>query len=445
MGTEFDSFDDFMGHRGANVGGGRRLKGWKEKGKLDAWLHTKRLPVGVWRHSFPKIIITEDKESHDPVTLIFPVSLVCHEDESVLREMYKRTPDDEREVPPEKCAFCKLIEHVRKKVRDDEMRWTDPVFEFKGATNPKQNIILHAGGLYNAFGNRKMSPEDKKDLKKHGIYLTEAWKENAMPKLSYVFPIVDNDNVAGGVQITVESDLLKQKVVGIIAKERESEGVEDGDPTKNPYCIRLVYRENEEDFKEKYDALRMRKIGITDEIKRLVTGTPPDLTDFITPFNPATLRSLMEKHAVVDWSDEEWDEVFDGVEAKEEVDADDEDASDDEKSPPKKKSSASTSKKKPAEDDENASDDDDEDEEKAPKRTGSKNKDKKADAEDAPRKRRQRVEEKEESPKKESKKEKEEEWDDPCDQCKAPMKKGATECTKCGAKYADDTGTKPPF
>jgi len=405
--TEFEAFDDFLNHSGPKMRGGSRLKSWHDASKLDAWLHTKRLPVGVWRHSFPQVIIQEDKDTRKITKLIYSLPIVCHEDESVLKEMYERTPSGERKVPPVRCPVCKLIEYVRSQVAAGTMSWIDELFRFEGASDPKHNTIIRAGGLYGAFGSRKLTDDEKKEMKSVGIYPQTAWKFNCMPKLSYVFPIVDNNNIAGGVQITTEPDLLKKKVVATIIKEKESNGAEEGDPTINPYCIRFVYREEAEDLKDKYDALRINKIQLTEEVKRLITSDAPDLSQYLDPFNAATMRSRMEKH-LTDGVELPFDTLFSGVQAKDE-DEEDEDASE--------------------------SKEEEKEEKPAPKKTTVK----KAAAAKAANENGAKPE----GPKKAGRRPvaPPEDMGDPCDACKAPMKKGQLECGKCGAKYADDDGT----
>lgn len=401
MATEFDDFDQFRNHKGGGSGGGgRRLKGWKEKGKLDAWLHTKRLPVGVWRHSFPQLIVKEDRDTRVVTNLIFPVSLVCHEDESVLKEQYSRTPDDEREVPPVTCPMCKMIEHVRGMVERGDLKWTDPLFEFKGAVDSRQNTVIRAGGLFNAFGSKKLSDAQKSDMKKHGVYGSEAWKQNAMAKLSYVFPIVDNNDISAGVQVTTESALLKEKVVSVINKEMESDGTEDGNPVIRPYCIRFVYREDATDFKEKYDALPLRKVSLTEEIGRLIRAEPPDLAMFTDPFNASTLRSNVERHALVDLP---WDDFFGDVQPEESEPPPESDHDLLPKNRESEQRPAAKTEAKP----------------KAEPKTGSRKRT------PAPPK---------------------DEMGDPCDDCGAPMGKRDSVCKKCGAKYEVDASTSEiPF
>jgi hypothetical protein len=345
------------------------------------------------------VIVKEDRDTRDVTRLIFPISMVCHEDETVLKEQYSRTPDDAREYPPERCPLCKMIEHVRELVLRGELRWTDPIFEFKGATDARQNLTLRAGGIYNAFGSRKLTDAEKSDMKKHGIFGSEAWKQNAMAKLSYVFPLVDNNDVAAGVQVTTESALLKDRVVSVINKEMESDGSEDGNPTIRPYCIRFVYREDAKDFKEKYDALPLRKVALTAEIERLIRAEPPDLSMFTDPFNAGSLRASLEKHALVELP---WDDFFANVKV-ESPEADPE-FIDQEPEPDSEKPRARIKAEPPAA------------ESSKPARS--------------------RV--KADPPK--------EEMGDPCDDCGAPMGKRDSVCKKCGAKYeVDAADAKAPF
>lgn len=442
MSTEFNSFDEWAGHRGSDRRQSNYLSGWKKKGHLNAWLHTKRLPVGVWRHNFP-IKITKENDDGETEVMIFGRSFVCHENEVTLKKQYDRDNDGNRTHPPTKCAFCKLVEWIYQEVCEGRIDWTDKVFEVKGADKREQDTVIHAGGIYNGFRSNNLSKEEKSDLKKHGIYPSKAWRESGMAKLAYVFPVVDNDNVAGGVQVIVESELLKKKVIMAINQEREMHGAEEGDPTKNPYVIRFVHREGDDvDLNDRYGAAVNSKIKLTDEIERLINSEPPDLSEFTTPFKPSILLGLMKSAAKIDFP---WKEIFGDVEAEEEEygddddDDDDEDASDEPESEKPKKKSSSKSKKDDDEDEDDEDDEEPESEKPAPKKTSSKKADK-SDAKPEKKGGRKSVAEK--------KKEKKVEYDDPCEKCGAKMLKGALECTECGEKYEatdDDEGDEVPF
>lgn len=300
-----NSLDAFLKHK-PNMGGSKFLKGWTEKGKLYAWLHTLQLPIGLWRHQMPMLVIKEDKQTRKIERHVWSQSWNCHEDEDVLKQLNARWPTSAGKTPsdkspePTRCPFCRFIDWIYDEVRAGRLSWVDPVLRVEGADNPKENVIVHAGGFYNGFAdyNGRLTDEQKDEMKKAGIYVSEAWKENGKAKLSYVFTIVDNDNIQDGVQVTTETQGLGDKVKGVINDRLESAGVEKGNPQTNPYCIEFTYDEKGK-FDEKYHARYIEKIGMTPEIERLIRSDPPDLSNAVAPFNMQTFRAQLERCLVV--------------------------------------------------------------------------------------------------------------------------------------------------
>lgn len=286
---------------------------------VDTLLHRKCGIVAVWRHQFPRVVTFEDRRTKEQVQKVWSSNLVCWEDESVLKKQYKRNDDGTRMLAPEKCGACRFVEHIRVLVDNGELAWTDPVLEFNG-DDPKEDVTIHAGGLYNAFA-QDLSQAELSDLKEHGISPLHAWKENAMAKMNYVFRVVDLSNVTAGTQIAIEPASLGDKVKGVIRDAIESDG-DHGHPIKNPYVIRWKYDPAKNiEFNKKYAALAMRKLPIPDDALEIVTESDaPDISNLTDRFNARTVRSQLEQHCKIDGVP--WDDLF-GPAVREEEATDD--------------------------------------------------------------------------------------------------------------------------
>lgn len=310
--SEFNSVEDFLNHRGSESSGAKRLKGWaKDPGFLNFWLHTKVLPTSIWYHRIPELVVRPDKnDSSRTLRNIWPRQHACWEDESILKKQRFRTADGTREHPPKKCGLCRLSEAVREMIKDGVIKDTDVLFEFKGADKAEENTLLHAGGFANVW-RRDMDEDEKKRLGDHGIYMKNSWKENGLSKLSYIFVGVNQDDVASGVQIAVQTQDVGDKVKRCINNEIASNDGDKGNPFINPYCVRLIYKPDEKEFGKRYDALRINKYPMTQEIERLIRGERPNLSRYTDKFNQKTIWSMMEQHATEIGKKLPWAKIFD--------------------------------------------------------------------------------------------------------------------------------------
>jgi hypothetical protein len=306
----------FLKHKfgGSGFGGGY-LKSWKKRqgnggvwegeGKLNVVLHRKLEPCPLIQHGMPIVRIKE--ENGKPIRHVWGGQYVCHEDASTI-ENRKRDQSGQRIAPFTKCGICRMIEWFRQQVAAGRISWTATAFRFTGDIESETQII-HVGGLYNAFGDRDLDVEKKAEMKAAGIFAKTAWRENAMAKENCVFCVVDIANVKSGVQTATETRLLGERVQDVINESIESDGVEDGDPFEgNPYVIQWQHRPEEEEFQKKYNAIRVRKIKITEEVLALVSGEAPDLTEYCAPFDPRTVRAILEKACCI--KGVPWDELF---------------------------------------------------------------------------------------------------------------------------------------
>ena len=327
--NRFGSMSAFAGHRaGGSGGGGDFLKKWKDTGHYDAWMHTRVLPIALWRHGMPAIVVIEDKTTHRKIAHVWSKNLVCHETEDVLDGQYFTDRDTgARKHPPKRCGVCKLVEWARqecflfeeyreenlvaikekkfKKVRGID--FTTPLFKFEG-DDPKETQVIHMGGICNLFKPDKLNDDQKQALKDAGISPKFAWKENGYAKCQYAMCVVSNDHPEDGVKIAVEASSLGDAVKGVINKVIESE---ERNIDQDPYVIRWKFFKDAP-MSEMYDALPMPKIQLTPRIKKLITGDAPEeaLEKLMEPFNQQTVRAMLEAHCLLAEGVVPWDDLF---------------------------------------------------------------------------------------------------------------------------------------
>lgn len=400
MTKQMNTIDDFLKDRtNAGGGGGKYLK-WREKdaeSKVRVWLHCEAPIYKVWRHGgIPRIVTLTDRETDEQVTKLWPGFHVCHEGEEVLDKQYKRDrATGERVAYPKRCPLCRLAETVREMVDAGQLSWTAPVFKFEtddpNAKTPR--IVLHAGGLYNAFGRKDLDEGELREMKRAGISQQTAWGENIQAKAGYLFLVVNNEAPEDGVQIAFEGGALGDAVRDVLDDARESLGREAGDPRLHPFALMWKHMPKEKIFSNKYRALRLEKLDPTEDVLELLRGPAPDVSRDIKPFNVHEMRGVLEKHALVKLP---WDEIFDVPAAKEKP-RDDEEGEE----RPRGRGNGAQARREPKEGGE---------ERPPPKR------------EDAPAQRRR-------APVKPQAEIVE------CDACGKPMPEDAAECPHCGEKY----------
>ncbi len=307
-----NSIDDFLNHKSGSGGGGSYLKRWKKDGEIVVWLHTGFIPTAVWQHPFPKPVVTEDKDTGEARRNVWGGAYTCHEGEDVLKKQFFHNNDGSREVAPRACGFCRTIEWFRLMVGSGKLHWCKPIFRFE-ATDPRDTRVVHAGGIFGAFGDRKMTEAQKAELAKYGISPKVAWNESAMAKGNYLFVVVNDADPGSGVQKTTETGLLGDKVKEVIrvAMSPDSLGPEKGDPMRSPYPLRWIYMEKEILPQKKYAARRVENKQLTPQIAKLIRGPMPEVGDVLDPFDPATLRAVLEQHCLI--KGVPWDKIFEGA------------------------------------------------------------------------------------------------------------------------------------
>ncbi len=322
------SVDEFLGHSTRGGGSLDFLENWKKQRtppQIDTFLHPGARIIAVWQHPWPRMVEKEDDDGNKTVE-VWSGSFNSHEPEKINKQQYKREPrgTGPRVVEPTICPMSLMIEAIHEAVREGDIDWCDEVFRFEG-TDPDKAKVLHAGGLYNAFGSKAVDKSKKlqAEMKAAGISRKFAWQENMMAKCNYIFVIVDVDNPALGAQVTTETTLLGDKVKGVIGdkiismKCKADPMGREGNPAVNPYCIRWVHNPSKDvEFSLKYKAIIMEKIEVDDEIQAVFDADAPDISHLAKKGNLKKLRDSMEAAYVGPESVLDFDKIFEAAEAQ---------------------------------------------------------------------------------------------------------------------------------
>ncbi len=301
--------EGFLGHSDS-VSGAGYLKKWKDDGEVDVVLHPQAPIVAAWFHQWHQIIEVTDKKTGAKKERIIPLRFNSMEAEKTLLKQYFREDDGSRSYPPQICPFSLVLEWVREAVEDRRISWVDPVFVFETKT---EKLVIHAGGFTGLFQKNDLDDDLLEELKEAEIKRKEAYKENSVCSLKYVFGVIQYDAPEEGCVIAEEPKALGQKMKRAIRDEidkwRKIDPVK-GDPFKTPYVFRWKY-DQEEPFDRAYSVVPQphETMPITPEIQSALDDEPADLSAYTEPSNVALLKSSFMRH----WVHEvvpPWDELF---------------------------------------------------------------------------------------------------------------------------------------
>jgi len=311
MGNQEMGLDEFLGHKRSDATGGGFAENWKKRRPpiFDSWIHTRSKIASLWQHMQPTVVEFADKDTKEKKQVVFGHQWNCWEEEDILKSMWKRDRDTGRRIkPPVICPVCLLAEWVYEQIAAGELDWCAKLFKYD-ARDSEEPTIIHAGGMIGAYGRQKPPLSDKEceQLRKAHIYLKDAWKENQLSKLYYVMIVADNDKPESGVKPYTIASGLGDKIKEVIHKA-VMDAEDEGNPFLHPYCIRWEHHPEEIPSK-KYDASKMGKIKLTDEIRQLIiTDDPPSMGRIIARGNPLTLRASMEEACLV--KGVPWERIF---------------------------------------------------------------------------------------------------------------------------------------
>lgn len=292
-----NSTDDFLNHRGTEYGDSNYLKSWKDDGSIRVWLHTLKLPQPIWQHKFARVQVRTDKTTKVVRREVWGWTMVCREEEDILKSRRDRKDDGSRSSPPGRCPMCRLSEHVRSLVLSGKVDLTAPLWRIEG-DDPAHTRIIYAGGVSAVIGN-KMSDADKAKCHQANLRIDRVSGQNLFAKLNYLFAVVNESDPAGGVRFTVETQSLGDSVKKVIRDERtRNKNPDDGDPFKQPYCFEWIYNKKATNPGEYYDARRIDRFDLTPAVRKLITSPPPSPGRLVEPFALDTARSELERHYV---------------------------------------------------------------------------------------------------------------------------------------------------
>jgi len=298
---------DFLDYESRGGRSGFLGADWKKKGVLYFALH-RLLPFAAgWQHGLPRIDVRDNAETHQPQRMVFSGSYKCLEEDSLLKEQYRRDRDTgARKNPPRLCPLCLMVEYVHAAVIAGGLHWLTPIFDFD-AGDPNTRLIIRAAGMWNGYKPDRLGDVEKQEMADAGISPKYGWKENCQAGLKYVLCLVDLDNVAKGVQIMKEGAAAGDKVKLAIVKEmkRSPRDPSLGDPVKHPYPFALEYKEHETPEK-KYDCYRIDS-ELDPSVLDLLATEAPDISGLAGNYSPATLRAQLERACLVELP---WDSFF---------------------------------------------------------------------------------------------------------------------------------------
>lgn len=298
------SLGQFLAHT-TNAGGGRFLKGWKEKpGWVEFWLSLVADFYPNWHHPFyaPG---SYEKDGKIIPTLEFPKP-TCTESEAVCKsQFFTNDADTGRQLPPQSCSFCKL---------KDWLRWSPAAQSI-----PLDTIIFRWNRPQSDNRTRSSGPIEWRrgflsGLEKRGAN----YDESLDAKLQYLFIVAQNppDNAKPDEEIPLviapATKSLGDGMKTLIGDRIRAKGEEDGNPLVRPVCFRWEFYPNETP-QRMYKVLAWEKAPLTDAILTAIKRKDyPSVNAVIEPTDPATLKAMFEVAAEAAGSADllPWDYLF---------------------------------------------------------------------------------------------------------------------------------------
>lgn len=318
------TLDQFLGHK-PRGGSRNKYANWKDDGSITVWVHPAAEVIARWAGRWHRVEVVEREGVKRRE--VWGMTCPSIEDETILKERWRvrdqgtLTAPGEREVPYQRDPICLMTEAVRRLVVEGRIKWTDPVFHFAG-DDPAKAVWLHAGGLYGAFGNKKLTEEHKREMREipasrggpvyqGGDSGNVAFKQNVLPKCEYIFTIVNHAKPEDGIILAIEPAGLGEKFQDVIAKAIKELGDEEGLPSRNPVAFEFTKDKTKGiAFDRVYDVTRLSKLKMTPAVQKLLREPPPDNRSLLDPPVFATLRANMEKHCLLERGMLDWDAIF---------------------------------------------------------------------------------------------------------------------------------------
>ena len=418
---ELDFGGSFLDHSTRPSGSGF-LKNWKDDGRIVVWIHPNAPVFSLWSHNFFHSVVEIDKQTKEQTKRIRGYRVNCLENEKLLKKQKWRNDDDTREMPPEVCPVCLMVEWLRSQINAGKLEWSTPVFKWETEEGDDgEEVVLYAGGITGLFQKKVLTKEEKLQVKKTGTKLNEAYLQNGYARQQYAMAVVPDSDPDANWVIAMEGQTLGDKLKKSIRDEVKRCGgsVEQGHPKYNPYPFEWSYDENKE-FSEKYDVVALTRQRPSDKVQALLDSDEmPSFDRLIAAPKLGSLRDAMESAALIKMP---FDSFFEGAvekfgeEYEESEEAETAETAEEEEKPAVKSAVKSTTTKQT-------------DKSSSSSSSSSSKQVKKAIKEEE--------EEEEEEVDEEPVEDVVDETDDPilCDVCEAPIAADAETCMKCGTCY----------
>lgn len=299
------AIDDWVNYSGSGSGGGKYLS-WKKDGRGDVtiWLHCNFAPQIFWHHNWPLVQEVKDKEGDGKHMEVWGSRWGCHDAqfEQVLKKRnFRDKSTGEREYPPVRDPLCKLIELVHREVWAGNLSWIEPVFQFEG-DDPTQTRVMLAGGLYNAFNDKNLTPAQRNELRKAGVRQDESWQQDVRAKCSFLMVCAIDGQLEEGLKIAIEGEALKNEMKRAIETQRKQRRDKVLSPLANPYPFRWEYDQTQE-FSKRYIVTPLNDEPTDEILAAIKESEPPDTSEITVEGDPDALLASVEEHALIklDW------------------------------------------------------------------------------------------------------------------------------------------------
>jgi len=216
--------EGFMKKVGSGGGGGK-FSNWKKEGKTVGWIHPK---LGIYECQRHGAIPVESER--DGKTETKRRRFVCS---------------------GKNCAMCALIEFAEQAVND--------------GADPKDVII--SGGSEGSFTLAELGGRG-------------AWQTKLYAKNEYAFAWIPRDNRKDDspAELIMAGEGLGYAIKSVIESEIDDRGSKKGDPLKNPYAMKLIYKKDQTPS-NMYDAARVSDdiAEIDSDVKEIMDADGEDL------------------------------------------------------------------------------------------------------------------------------------------------------------------------
>ncbi len=159
------------------------------------------------------------------------------------------------------------------------------------------------GGLIGRYGAKELTPAEVRAIRTARIDRAEAYKEDMRSKLKYIYLVADANHPEEGLQKAFEGQALtnaiKKAVGDTRARLSKKQRAEYANPVEHPYPFEWTF-DGSKEFADKFSVVALQQdtdsYAVSDEIMKLISSDPPDISRDIAVGGCFELRGQMEAH-----------------------------------------------------------------------------------------------------------------------------------------------------